>query len=839
MPVSCFEKLWPNRCRYIDKWQGSNYAQFSLVYACMHSLLQDLRFSLRLMRKRPGASFLVLTALALGIGVNAAVFSAVNASLIRPLPVDQPDRIVFFFAKTKEQGYIYYSYPEFLDLKARSRSFQNMSAARGFSFNMTGNGLPEHLSGVGASASYFKILGVTPALGRDFTDDDDRPGAPRVAIINYGLWQRRFGGDHAILGKTLILDGQLHTIIGVLPPSHFYYLQNIDVWVDNVPFLDPSMASREMRYFGILARLAPGVTAKQAQSEMNVLAQQLADQYPKSNQDIATTVATLVDMVPPLRDRHWLWLWSSASALVLVLAWVNVATISIAAAVERRKELSVRFALGASRFVLLRQLFVQSCIFTGLGSLVGLVVAKLGLTLVLQRFPWALARFRETTVDSTVVWFTLCTALVTTLLSSLIPGMYTAKLNINSELKGELAWTPWSRFRSVGQGVLIFFEVWLAASLVLVSGLLIKSFYEITKTDLGFEPQGLMCFSIALPDARYDEKARSAFYRRALEKLSAIPGVTSVSGSDVVPMTPSGHSINLQVDAQSPRASARPFIDNPQILPGFFAIMKTQVVQGREFTQADRLESSPVTAIDEATAAQMWPGQNALGKRLRVADVTDDQAPWREIVGVVRQIRYRGPEANVNRLQIYTPAYQVPPVTMFFVLNSKISLVSLKPPVEKAIHELDAELALDNFKPLDYYLDLYEGRRKLSLLLLSGFAAVGISLGMVGIYGVVANAVLRRRRELAIRMALGASKGNCITLVTRLGLAATLAGIVIGSVTIAVSAKALAGFFFNVKPLDQQIYTISAIVIVILALIASLVPATALLRLSPQDVLRE
>lgn len=804
----------------------------------MRALLQDLQFSLRLMRKRPGASLLVLAALVLGIGVNTAVFSAVNASLIRPLSIKDPERVVSLYAKHKRQGYLYFSYPECQDIKAQARSFEGIAVWRFFFFNVTGSQIPEHLTGIGASASYFKVLGVTPAMGRDFTDEDDRPGATPVAIISYGLWQRRFGGVKAILGKTLTLDGRAHTIIGVLPATRFAFLQNYDIWVGNVPLLTPAMASREMRYFGILARLKPGVNPHQAQTEMDALAARLEQEYPKSNKDIAAVLSTMVETYAPTRDRQMLWLMLTASGLVLLLAWVNVVTVFAGSTLERRKELSIRMALGSSRAVLLRQLFVQSCLFAGFGAAIGLLLAKLGLTMLVERFPWALARFQETTVDSTVIWFTFAMALLTTLVSSLIPGIYAARININSELKEEVIWSPLGRFRSIGQGLLIVAEVALASALTLVSGLVIKSFYEVTRVDLGFDPHNLICFSVNLP-ARYDEKARAVFYNRVLEGLKAIPGVSSASGSASMPLTFSGHTINLQVDSQSPQATDRPFVDNPQVLPGFFSSMKIKVVEGREFTQMDRADAPPVAIVDETAAAHLWPGQSALGKRLRLADVTDDGPPWREVVGIVKFVKYQGPESAPNRFQIYSPAYQISKAQMYFVLNTNATFASLKVPVEKTIHQLDPGLALDDFKPMEENLDRYEGRRKLSLLLLGSFATGGIILGLIGIYGVVADAVVRRRRELAIRMALGAGAGNCMVLITRVGLLATLAGIAISSVIVANLTKLLAGFLFGVKALDNQIYLLSALFIVLLAIVAGLVPALAVFRVSPQEVLRE
>lgn len=802
----------------------------------MHSLLQDVRFSLRLMRKHPGMSFLVLAALVLGIGVNSAMFSVVNAVLLRPVSLYHPESLVNIYAKSTQSSTVTVSYPEYRDWKQQSHSFEDMAAVQPLYINLTEKGSPERLRGMRVTSSYFTILGLPPAMGRDFNEDDERPGAPRVAVISHGMWQRRFGGDPAVLGKTIRLDDEPYTIIGVLPSNAYVLLW--DVWVGIGPFLNEHMMNRETRRLLVRARLAPSVSLAQAQAEMDTIASRLAAQYPESNKDMGANIMGLTETIAS--NSKQLWLIVLASGLILLLACVNVVTVFVASAVERRKELSVRLALGAARFAVLRQLFVQSLIFAAIGASLGLLVAKVGLAYLIDRFPTAVPRFRETTVDHTVLWFTVCLALGSTFLSSILPGLYVSKLNINNELKGDWNWTTLSRYRVIGQSTLIVVEVALAASLSLVSGLLIKSFYELEKVDLGFNPHNVVSFQLTLPQARYkEERARAAFYRQAIQNLKAIPGVQSASASYTLPAATTTHFINLQVDTQSPLATERPFVDSSSILPGFFSAMRIPIIQGRDFTDADSVEAVPVAIIDEVLAARMWPGQNPLGKRLRLADLSDARPPWREIVGVVRQVKYFGPESKVDRMQVYDPVYQDPPFVMSFVMETASTAVTLRIPAEKAIHDLAPEVPLDNFQTLDEFLDQMASGRRVSFLLLTGFAAIGIVLGMIGIYGVVSNSVLRRRREIAIRMALGASVQSSIFLVMRLGLLATLGGIALGSALVVSLTRILSAFLFGVTAIDPSVYLLSALAIGALAFIASLVPAVAVLRLSPQDVLRE
>lgn len=823
---------------YVDSIEfRHNNIEFPDTPLKMYSLFQDVRFSLRLMRKHAGMSFLILAALSLGIGVNSAMFSVVNAVFLRPLPVSDQERLAFIFVKSQQSSNVTVSYPEYQDWKAQSHSFQDMAAYQYFLFNLKGNGSPEQIMGLRVSASIFDTLGIFPALGRGFLQSDERPGATPVAVISYGLWQRRFGGDRAILGKTIVLDAQPYSIVGILPLNDFSLVR--DVWVNLGPFLDQQIMNRETRYFSVVARLVPTVSMAQAQTEMNTIASRLAAQYPQSNKDMGVNVTDILSNFTS-GERTPLWLIAVASSLVLMLACVNIITVFIASAIERRKELSVRLALGAARSVILRQLFVQSLLFAVLGASLGLAIAKVGLTYLIEKFPFAVFRFKDATIDHRVIWFTISLALVSTLLSSVLPSFYTTRLNINSELKGEWTWTPLSKYRATGLGALIVFEVALAAGLSLVSGLLIKSFYELEKVDMGFDPHHVVSFQIWLPKTEYkDDSAKETFLHRAVENLKAVPGVESASVSYTLPGATGTHFINMQVDAQSPFASERPFVDSSAVSPGYFATMKIPIVQGRDFMDTDREGSSPVAIVDEVLAARMWPGQSALGKRLRLADITDDGPPWREIVGVVREVKYFGHEKAVERLQVYEPVYQHPPSFICFAMNATGTLATLKAPVEKAIHDLAPDLPLDNLQMLDQFVDYWENSRKVALLLLSSFAVIGITLGMIGIYGVVSNSVAGRRREIAIRMALGASVGDSIVLVTKLGLVATLVGILSGAVLVICLTRVFSAFLFGVKPLDPAIYLFSAIGIAVLALVASLVPAAALLRLNPQDVLRD
>ena len=806
----------------------------------MNALIQDLRFTLRLMSKRPGMTFLVIAALVLGIGLNTAIFSVVNAVLLRPLPIFEPDRVVLLRSQVNRTGApLGVSYPDYLDWKAQSHSFEDVTAMRALSFTMTGNGAPEHVKGTGISASGFKTWGIGTVLGRDFTDEDDRPGANRVAILSYAFWERKFGSDPGVLGKSLALDDQSYSIIGVVQPIQVNVLKYPDIWVTNGPMINPHIMERDTRYFFPVARLKPNVTQAQAQAEIETIASRLAGQYSATNKDMGVRFVGLVDQLTA-DGRKPLLLLMIPSSLIFLLAAINVMTVFLGNTVERGKELSIRLALGSSRMGLVRQLLLQAILFAFAGGALGLLLAKLGLALFLHRFPGAVQRFQETTIDFKVILFMLGLAVAASLLATLVPAVYVLRLNINSEFKGERKWLAAAKHRVLGRSALILFEVSLASALALVSGLLIKSFYEVAKVDLGFNPHRVFSFQINLPVTRYKERDKqAAFCKLAVEKLAHLPGMESISGISGLPLTTQGEVNNLDVDGQSPLSGQHLLVDDEAILPGFFRTMRLPLVQGRDFTDADHDGAAPVVILDDILAAKLWPGQDPLGKRVRMTDLRNSVQRWREVIGVVRQVKHFGPEAKVRWMQVYVPQYQDAAPMLSFVVNTTVPEAAVKTAAEKALHELDKDLPVENLQTMDAYLDTFLSGRKVSLLLLTGFAATGIILGMIGIYGVVANSVIRRRREIGIRMALGATVPGTIILLTRLGLLATLGGMVVGSVIVISLTRLLASFLFGITALDLPVYLATAMVLTVLALAASLVPAAKLLGFNIQDILRE
>lgn len=806
----------------------------------MDSLIHDLRFSLRLMRKRSGSTLLVLAALTLGIALNTGVFSVVNAVLLRPLPVFEPDRLVRVrsIIRQTDTG-AGTSYPDFLDWRTESHSFESMAAMYFLSFTLTGTGSPEHVKATGISAAGFRTWGVKPILGRDFIDDDDRPDANRVAVLSYTFWQHKFGGDPTIAGKHLTLDDRQYTIVGVLQPTQINLLSYPDIYVANGPLINPHLMERDTRWFFPFGRLKRNVSLAQARSEMETIAARLTAQYPDTTKNMGITVESMAERMT-VDGRKPLLLLMLASSLIFLLGLLNVVTVFMSTTVERAPELSVRLSLGASSSTLLRQLFIQALIFAAASATLGLALAKTGLVYFLHHFPNAAERFHETTFDSRVIAVTIVLAFFTTLVATIPAALYACRLNINTELRGERSSLASWRYRLLANGTLIFVQVSLASGLSLVAGLLIKSFYEVERVDIGFNPHHIVSFHINPPVTHYKQPAQQiTLYKAAIQRLLNLPGVQSASGTSGLPLTTQGLVNTIQPDAQSPLAAKELTVEDEGVLPGFFRTMNVPILQGRDFTDGDHEGTPPVIIIDDLLATKLWPAQNPLGKRIRMAIIRGGAYRWLNVIGVVRQIRHFNVEQNARWMQVYVPQYQDSSADLSFVINTTLPEGIVKTAAEKSVHEVDKDLPVENFQTMESYFDNLLSGRKVTMLLLTSFAAIGIVLGLIGIYGVVASSVIRRRKEIAIRMAVGATASGALVLVTRLGLLATLAGIAVASVIVMSLARVLNSLLYGVSALDPSIYMLATLVVIFLAILASIIPAARLFRFNIQEILRQ
>lgn len=784
---------------------------------------------------------MVLATLILGIGLNTTIFSVLNAVLLRPLPVFQPDRIVWLHSIVNQTGgQLATSYPDFLDWRAQNHSFEAMAAMYFFSFTMTGNGPPQHLKATAISSAGFNVWGVKTILGRDFTEGDDQTGVKRVVILTYAFWQRKFGGNPDILEKSLVLDGQQYTVVGVLQPTQINLLSYPDVYVTNGPLLNPHIMERDTRWFFPIGRLNTDVNPAQAQAEMATIASRLTAQYTHTNKDMGVRIEGLAEQLTS-DGRKPLLLLFIASSLIFLLACVNVLAVFLSSVIERAQELTIRIALGSQRSPLIRQFFIHAFILAAMGGALGLLFARATLAFLLHRFPSASQRFHETTIDSTVIAVTLAFTLGITLLASLLPAIHALRLNITDELRGQWNSPRAPQTRAFRRSIFIGTEITLACGLSLISGLLIKSFYQVQKVDLGFNPHEVLSFQITPPAFEYKDAAKqSALYRESLEKLSALPGIQSASGISSIPLTTQALVNTLETETQPQLPGHQLLVEEESILPGLFRLLRLPLLQGRDFTPADRESSSPVIIVDDLLASKLWPGQNPLGKHVRMSLLRGGGTRWLEVIGVVREIKHFGPEREVKWMQVYVPQYQDPSPVLSFLITTTLPSTSLKTEIENAIHGIDSNIPVEGFETLDNYLDRnFLAGRKLSLLILSVFAGIGISLGLIGVYGMVANGVVKRRREIAVRMALGATASKAILLVVHPALATAAIGVTIGSLIVVASRRLLASLLFGISPLDPTIYAVTAAVVITLATLASTLPALRLLRLNIQETLRQ
>lgn len=800
------------------------------------SLTADLRFTGRSLRQHPWMSVAVVVALLLGVGASTAVYAIINAVLLRPVPVFEPERVVRIYAKVNTTGAsMGISYPEYLDWKTQTHSFEGISVMRAFSFYSTDPEHPAHIKGMSISASGFKVMGVFVLQGRSFTEDEDQPAAHKVAVLSYRFWEQHFGSDPGAIGKVLRLDDQEFSVIGILRPTQINFLQYADVWVPNGAFVNRGVMDRKVRPYFAAARLKAGVHADQARSEMETIASRLAAQYPASNTGIGVKFVSLTELLTGT-DRGPTVLLFIAGIIMFVLTCLNVILVMLSWIGKRRTELAVRMALGASRLQIFRLLFLQSFVLVAVAGALGFAAAKLVLDYFLYRFPDALIRFRETSIDYRVIIVLVTLVFIATLAATLFLQRFASKLDIVEQLKLGRFGPLDPRYRRSRYVLLIAVQISVATSLALLSGLLIKSLYRVATVDLGFDPHRAYSFQLNLP-ARYKNSDQASFYMRVSETLSTAPGLSRFSAISSLPLTTQASAITLETETDI-HGSGQRLVEDEAVLPGFFKTLKVAIVQGRDFTPNDREGAPQVAIVDEILAAQLWPGQTPLGKRIRLVERSDSETPWREVVGVVRQIKHFGPENKVRWMQVYVPEYQDPSPVMSFVIDTSLPAAAVKSEAERVVRAVDGSVPVESFQTMDSLLDNYLAGRKVTVFALSAFAAIAIVLGILGVYGVIANDAVARRREFAIRVALGATAGSVFLAAIRRAIFAAAAGIALAIALIASSSRLIIAFLFGVPPVDSEVYAIAASCIFLLTTAAALIPAKTLFRLPPSEILR-
>ncbi len=801
-------------------------------------ILQDVRYAGRSFRRTPGFSFIAILTIAVGVGASAAIFSIVNSVLLRPMPFDHPDALVLLgqYDLKTGRGYNDVSPANFLDWRARSRSFTGLAAFRDAPVTTTLGDHPERLAGAMVTANFFDVLGVRPALGRLFEAGDERPGAPRVSVLGNGAWRERFGGRPDIVGNTARLNGELYTIVGVLPAGIDYPDQS-EVWITphfSVPDdpralgQDPS-AERDHNFLFALGRLRQGVTREAAQAEANAVAAALAREYPDSDADTGTRLTALRDdLVGDVRPT--LRLLFAAVGLLLLIAVANVSGLLLARATSRQQEIAVRIALGASRRRIVGQLLVESVLLALAGGGGGLLFAMWLVGPLVALSPRELGVSGDVRIDATVLLFGLAVSTASGLLFGLAPARQSLGTNVNDDLKQSSrgAGTRQQRLRMA----LVSAEVALSLVLLVGAGLTIRSLVRLQRVPTGFNPERLVTLTLNLPTARYSEPARQAtFFDRAVAALGAIPGVEAVGATSRLPLTPGNSTRGLDIDGRSPTTPAN--ADYRAVNPGYFHTLGIPFLRGRDFTDADDAGAPHVAVVSQAMAEAFWGGVDPIGHTIAV-----ETGHPITVIGVVGDVRHAS-LATPPRPTFYMPYRQDPWATMTMALRTGVAPAALAMSVRAAIWSIDKDQPVGALLSMDARLANSLSRRRFTVALLSAFGAVALALAAVGLYGVLSFIVGQRRREIGVRMALGASRGEMIAAVLGQGLRLAGLGLVLGLVLAAGATRLLASVLYGVGTTDAATFAAAAALLLLIAVVASLVPALRASRVDPIVALRD
>jgi predicted permease len=807
----------------------------------METLWQDLRFGWRMLIRRPAFSAIAILALALGIGANTAIFSVVNTVLLKPLPYRDPQRLVLIwtrFLPDLPQNWV--SGPEVVDFRERSKSFESLAVLNWPTFSLTGTGEPEQIQAGQASASLFPMLGIAPLHGRVFSEDEDKPGAERVVMLSHGFWKRRFGGDPGIVGKTIALDSQNATVVGVLPegfgvlPPDAQSPKDIDLWIPQAR--DFKTLSRGSHFLRVIGQLKLGMTVEAARAEMDIVAEQMDKEF-YNNSGFGVNVVPLLGHVTR-EVGPALWLLLGAVGFVLLIACANVANLLLANAVAREREIALRAALGAGRFRLLRQLISESILLGLVGATVGLLLAWGGLAALRAIAPANLPRLDELSIDGRVLAFTLGVAILTGILFGLVPALQATRIDLNDALKeggrGAGGGMRGNRLR----GMLVVVEIAVSLVLLAGAGLMIRSFRRMQQVDPGFQPANILTMRVQLPVAKYQQNPQIiSFYQSLLERVRTLPGVESAGMNSGLPMAGIYSSGTITVDnPEASRDNASFEADWRTISPGYLTSMKIPLLSGRDFNDGDKADGMMVVMVDENFARRFWPNGDPLGKRIKRGGAQSPQ-PWLTVVGVVKHVNDYG--LNIEgREQVYYPHPQFSGRAMYLTIRTAGDPLALAGAARNAVWSVDPAQPISRVRSMEEYIYTSAAQPRFNMLLLAIFAALALILAAVGIYGVMSYAVTQRTHEIGIRLALGAEPRQIIRLVVGQGLGLVGAGIGLGVVGAIAVTRLMKTLLLGISATDPATFAGMAGLLVVVALIACYLPARRATRVDPMIALR-
>jgi len=816
----------------------------------MNTFLQDLRYGMRMLFKNPGVSAVAIVTLALGIGANAAIFSVVNTVLLRPLPYKDPDRLVAIWENVPTHGQWRVSPANFFDWKKQSASFEGMSAYGGSALTLTGVGEPVQLQGTRVSSGYFEVVGVQPLIGRPFLAEEYEVGKEQEVILGHSLWRQRFGSDNSILNKTITLDDQPYTVVGVMPPGlyparpttsgHISFDEQAQEYWTPMSFAAQWASVRSAHVLGVVGRLKNGVTLEQAVAEMKTIGARLEQEHAANKGEGIIVNPFMNEMVGDVRPA--LVILFLAVGLVLLIACANIAGLLLAQHSARSKEIAIRAALGAGRRRLVKQFFIEGMLLAGVGAIAGLAVAAIGMKTLIKFIPQDIPRLAEAGLDWRVLSFTLLLSVGSCLLFGLIPAWQASKPDLHTTLEQAGRTSGPGSYRLRFRQSLVVFQVSIAVMLVIGAGLLIRSFWLLQRVDPGFQPERVLSMSITLPFIKYSKPEQiNQFFAQLQNDLASLPGVVSTAIAYDHPLqTNWTESFEIEgrvtpTDGRAPTANFNP------ISPDYFKTVGTPLINGRQFTALDDHDHPGVAIVNEAFVRTYLPNERVLGQRIRTNQPPriwrDDRYGTAEIVGIVRDVKSSGLKAATEPTY-YLPTAQAPLQDMTLLVRTSNKPTSIVSAVQRAVWTIDPNQAISNVSTLEEIVSENVAQPRFNMFLMAMFGLLALLLAVVGIYGLLSYAVTQRRQELGIRMALGADRKDVLKLVLRQGMTLALIGQAAGLIGAFALTRAMRGLLFGVGPTDSNTFISVAIVSTAVAFVACYLPARRATKVDPLVALR-
>ncbi len=807
------------------------------------TLWRDLGFAARMLWKNPGFTAVAILAVALGVGANTTIFSVVNALLLRPFAYETTQRVVMVWERGVDQTNNRNSVApaNYIDWREQTRAFEEWAAYNPQHFSLNEGEQPERVPGARVTPSLFRVLAARAERGRTFSEEEGAQGANPVVLIKHSLWRERFGADPDIVGRTVRIDNVPRTVVGVMPEEFDFPLNACEVWAP-LAFDAEDAQNRGNHYLQVVALVRPGVTVEQADAEVRAVAERQRQLYPDTNSGRTAFAESLTDSFTR-GPKPYLVVLLGAVGFVLLIACANVANLLLVRASSRQRELAVRTALGASRWRLIRQLLTESLLLALLGGAAGLLLSVWGVEFIAKGMPPTFTKFipgwRQMGIDTTVLLFTLGASMLTGVVFGIVPALQATRTNLNESLKegGQKGASGGVR-RNLMRSVLVVFEVAMSLVLLAGAGLMVRSFYEMMKADIGVKPDGVLVMQMSLPRAAYPENAQRAnFYKQLVERVGALPGVASAAAINFVPMSREGNmSSNFRVDGEpAPPRDRRPYANYNLVTPGYFEAVGTRLVSGRGFTDADDERAPKICIVNESLARRYFPQGDAVGRRLVISE---DEGPW-EIVGVAADVKNEDMDTEAE-LALYRPYRQDPWYTMALVVRAGegATAAGLVPAVRGEVKALDALLPVYDVRTLRDVVDEAVSPKRLTMFLLAFFALSALVLAAVGLYAVMSYAVAQRRHEIGIRLALGAQARDILRLVLSQGLLLTLIGLGLGLACALLLTRLMASILYGVSATDPLVFGGVAFVLAVAALLACFVPARRATKVDPMVALR-